>query len=499
MDNASIRLLSNEFIVNNSFNLLNRPRNLKYSFVTEYLKDSRSYKHNTLYNDQSIVPLNLTLLDTNWQFKVTSLCLDNQNLFKLNSLGSLVNLRWASFNDNYLTSIDGLECCTKIEEISLENNYLTSFSGLEDLRNLRKLNLSQNNIEIDYRNVDNISIHLPRLTYLSLNHNRIKNLKFIHKLPSLIELYVNFNELSNLREIYNLKQNTNLVILDIWCNPMCTDPKYRLFVIYHLKNLKALDGYPVEQVEYVEARELLGGKLTWDLIAEKCANLDLKNSLNLSENGLKVIDLTEYQLVPQQFLNLASLNLENNYLTSFSGLCYLRNLKCLCLNNNKIESLFPKLKSGSQASTQAIQEPQKILERLEILYLDFNGIGDLLPLQLGKLPSLTLLSLRGNELTKVEGLENSTSIRQLILDKNKIKTVTETSFIGLTNSLVELHIEENRIKDLNNFYNLKHIEQLYAANNKINDVNDIERLQYLTRLNILSLINNPVGSFKKKF
>jgi Leucine-rich repeat (LRR) protein len=493
MDIASIRLLTNDFIVRNSYNLLNRPRNLKYSFVTEYLKECRSYKRNTLFNDQSIVPLSLSILDTNWQLKVTSICLDNQNLFKLNSMGSLVNLRWASFNDNFLTSIDGLECCTKLEEISFENNFLSNFSGLEELKNLRKLNLSQNNIEIDHRNVDCISIHLPRLTYLSLTHNRIKNLKFAHKLPALIELYVNFNELSNLREIYNLKQNTSLVILDLWCNPMCKDSKYRLFVIYHLKYLKALDGYPVEQVECVEARELLGGKLTWDLIAEKCANLDSKNSLNLCENCLKVIDLVEYQLVPQQFLNIVSLNLENNYLTSFSGLCYLRNLKSLCLNNNKIETLFPKLKSGSQASTQAIQEPQRILESLEALYLDFNGITDLLPLQLGKLPSLTLLSLRGNELIKIEGLENAISLRQLILDKNKIKTVTETSFIGLSNNLVELHIEENRLKDLNNFYNLKHIEHLYAANNKINDVNDIERLQYLAKLNILSLINNPVG------
>ena len=36
---------------------------------------------------------------------------------------------------------------------------------------------------------------------------------------------------------------SNLVILDLFGNPVATETdNYRLFIIYHLKNLKALDG-----------------------------------------------------------------------------------------------------------------------------------------------------------------------------------------------------------------------------------------------------------------
>lgn len=36
---------------------------------------------------------------------------------------------------------------------------------------------------------------------------------------------------------------SNLVILDLFGNPVAMDTdNYRLFIIYHLKNLKALDG-----------------------------------------------------------------------------------------------------------------------------------------------------------------------------------------------------------------------------------------------------------------
>lgn len=41
------------------------------------------------------------------------------------------------------------------------------------------------------------------------------------------------------------------------------------------------------------------------------------------------------------------------------------------------------------------------------------------------------------------GLEGLHDLRELVLDKNKIKIITETSFINQWN-LEELHIEENR-------------------------------------------------------
>jgi len=38
--------------------------------------------------------------------QITSICLDGQHISKLSGLEQLVNLRWASFNDNYITKIE---------------------------------------------------------------------------------------------------------------------------------------------------------------------------------------------------------------------------------------------------------------------------------------------------------------------------------------------------------------------------------------------------------
>ena len=37
----------------------------------------------------------------------------------------------------------------------------------------------------------------------------------------------------------------NLIILDLYGNPLSIESQYRLFLIYHLQNLKVLDGQPV--------------------------------------------------------------------------------------------------------------------------------------------------------------------------------------------------------------------------------------------------------------
>lgn len=82
-------------------------------------------------------------------------------------------------------------------------------------------------------------------------------------------------------------------------------------------------------------------------------------------------------------------------------------------------------------------------------------------------------------------------MRELVLDKNKIKAIAENSFVG-QGKLLELHIEENRIRDLNNIQILKNLQKLFVANNKMNDYTDIEKLTEMNNLHEISMINNPV-------
>ena len=113
-------------------------------------------------------------------------------------------------------------------------------------------------------------------------------------------------------------------------------------------------------------------------------------------------------MAPQQFENLRSLNLENNCLTSFSGLIHLKNLRTLCLNYNKIESIFPKVKEaknnnntingsrlGNEKEVKPVQDTFPIMESLEVLHVGYNGISDLIALQINRIITLKSLFLQG--------------------------------------------------------------------------------------------------------
>ena len=72
----------------------------------------------------------------------------------------------------------------------------------------------------------------------------------------------------------------------------------------------------------------------------------------------------------------------------------------------------------------------------------------------------------GNEISKVEGLEGLRHLRELVLDRNKIRVLTDTSFIYQTN-LVELHLEENRLREFAHFDRLVKLEKLFVGANKV--------------------------------
>lgn len=60
-------------------------------------------------------------------------------------------------------------------------------------------------------------------------------------------------------------------------------------------------------------------------------------------------------------------------------------------------------------------------------------------------------------------------------------------------SLKELHLEENRLRDLSYFHPLPLLERLYLGLNRIQDYNQLEKLKDLHNLMELSIISNPVS------
>lgn len=66
----------------------------------------------------------------------------------------------------------------------------------------------------------------------------------------------------------------------------------------------------------------------------------------------------------------------------------------------------------------------------------------------------------------MEGLEGLHQLRELVLDKNRIKAVANNSFIS-QNVLLELHLAENRIRELSHLDPLTELRKLFLGMNKL--------------------------------
>ncbi|KAM3871256.1 leucine-rich repeat-containing protein 9 [Diretmus argenteus] len=450
-----------------------------------------------------------------WTATITTLNLDSQNISKLTNLDKLVNLRWASFNDNEICKVEGLDNCLHLEELSLNNNCIRTLDGLSKLHCLHKLSVNGNQLScLDASVLD----QLPNLHFLSVENNCIGSMHGIQRVRSLLELYIGSNHISTTRDIYYLKGVTNLIILDLYGNPLLEKLEfYRMYVVFQLPSLKALDGIAVEVTECENAKDVFGGRLTPDMVAEKlgysnCSLTDIKD-LTLQSCSIRMVDLVPVDL----FHNLCSVNLEHNNLTSFSGLVYLPNVKALCLNYNHIESILPRQRAQAHLTNRQIlhhkvnssgygqQCPSKgnreagptdnlepLMGSLEVLHLSHNGISNMANLQLSRLTNLKALFLQGNEISQVEGLEGLYRLRELVLDRNRIKALSENSFIAQT-VLVELHLVENRIRELNHLEPLTELRKLFLGMNKLQDISELDKLEVLPSLTELSVVSNPVA------
>ncbi|XP_073098407.1 leucine-rich repeat-containing protein 9 isoform X5 [Manis javanica] len=454
-------------------------------------------------------------LSGNWYLKITALNLDGQHLFEITNLEKLENLKWASFSNNNLTKMEGLESCVNLEELTLDGNCITKIEGISKLTKLTRLSMNNNLLTgLEKHTFDNM-LHLHSL---SLENNRITSLSGLQKAFTLIELYINKNYIPLNQEIYSLKGLCNLVILDMYGNIIVWNQEnYRLFVIFHLPELKALDGISIEPPETECAKDLFGGRLTSDMIAERQghSNFTQMQELNWTSSSIRTVDL----IPVDQFRNLCNVNLQNNNLSSFSGLIYLPNVKVLCLNYNHIESIMPRLKpqthltsrqllyqkvpsSGyGQQGTSKINKINRdtmnnenlppIMHSLEVLHLGYNGICNLNQLQLNRLKNLKFLFLQGNKISHVEGLDNLVALQELVVDHNRIRAFNDSAF-AKPSSLLTLHLEENRLQELSKLQPLVKLEKLFLGYNKIQDIAELEKLDGIPSLRELTVYGNPI-------
>merc|ERR1712050_351513 len=95
-------------------------------------------------------------------------------------------------------------------------------------------------------------------------------------------------------------------------------------------------------------------------------------------------------------------------------------------------------------------------------------------------------------ITKLEGLSTLEQLRELVVDRNKIKAFDELSFQGLK-ALREFHAEDNGLKSLANLGPLPRLRALYLAVNRIAELTELEKLRNLRHVMLIHLSQNPVA------
>ncbi|EDM03592.1 rCG62211 [Rattus norvegicus] len=131
------------------------------------------------------------------------------------------------------------------------------------------------------------------------------------------------------------------------------------------------------------------------------------------------------------------------------------------------------------------------MQSLEVLHLGYNGICNLVQLQLNRLRNLKLLFLQGNEISQVEGLDNLIVLQELVVDHNRIRAFSDTAF-AKPSSLLTLHLEENRLRELSKLQSLIKLEKLFLGYNKIQDITELEKLDVIPSLRELTVYGNPI-------
>ena len=427
--------------------------------------------------------------DAAWWETVEELELNHQHLRKLHNLEKLTSLRRASFCNNELTRIEGLERCSLLEELSLEDNRVMKLENVASLLLLTKLDLGKNKIS----RIEGLE-PLLQLTQLSLEDNEISSLAGLGKLTSLMEIYIGNNRLASLKEVNQLKGLGKLIILDLSGNAMCETAEYRSYTVYHLRRLKVLDGVGIETGEQSSAKERYAGRLTTDALVEKIGHNFWEHVRELDLSRSKIRELEG--LNGAEFCNLRELNLDSNLLVDANALPKLPALAELRCNHNLIQTTAGAPgAAGSGSADGAGEELQRglgSLVALEVLQLGYNQISDLPSLRLGGLLSLKVLHLQGNELVRVDGLSSLHQLRELVLDRNKIKHLDAGSVRGLVN-LRELRLEENGLRTLDHFTPLPKLQTLCLSSNRLLDIGELEKLAPLPALVNITVLNNAVA------
>lgn len=206
----------------------------------------------------------------------------------------------------------------------------------------------------------------------------------------------------------------------------------------------------------------------------------------LPAKNLRVLDIS-YNVIRDmnpisQCLNLQELYIAQNKIKSICGIGQLKHLRKIDLGANRIRVMPEEELSG--------------LCNLEELWLGKNKIEHIGGLS--KLTKLRRLDVQSNRLTKIENLEGQVdTLAELYLAHNGIDVEGAKCPTGLALPFTQLNtidMQQNRLTDTSPFAHITTLNELWISGNDIKTFEDVEYITTLVELEGIYLEYNPVAS-----
>ncbi|XP_077233102.1 uncharacterized protein LOC143875440 isoform X5 [Tasmannia lanceolata] len=390
-----------------------------------------------------------------------------------------LDLRFNQFDNRSLPSCLGN--LSSLEELYLSDNNLRNSCGMStgfcSLKRLKTLCLDNN--QLDDRSLPSCLGNLSSLEHLSLSNNNLRNPRGMS------------TGLCSLKRLKALWLDNNQ--LDDRSFPSC------------LGNLSSLEGLGLSNDNLRNPRGMSTGLCG----LKRLTHLDL-HSNNLDDRSL---GSCLGNLSSLEYLDLSENNLTFTFGAISTGLCSLKRLKTLYLDNNQLDDRSLPSCLGNLSSLEDLylsynnlRNPRGRstglcgLKRLTNLDISRNNLHDQsLASCLGNLSSLENLDLSENNLTFIStGLCGLRRLTNLDLGHNNLLDQSLPSCLGNLSSLEELDLSENNLTFISTgLCSLKRLKTLDLSVNQLDDRSLPSCLGNLSSLEDLYLsfnnLRNPRG------
>ena len=432
-----------------------------------------------------------------WMKEQTSLTIADTSVDSLQDLvffPNLENLTLGDYSNNIppITTMDGIENCTKLTNLTIIAGPSKDYKALSKLKNLTNFNKRYGEEKEFDDIIDSLKL-CDKLQTLVLRDMNINDMKRINEISdTLVSLNLSTN---NISKIEGLETKTNLKSLTLSYNNIT-----KIEGLENLNNLDSLtlnynnisDITPLKENTSLTTLYLIGNTgidgNRENYTGEKLEALDKIGEI-LDRGGTINVDIDKLGL----FTNYTKLDLTNQNLSTLEALEGLTKLTSLTLNTNKLT-----------LEDEKSQEILKSMTKLETLYLEYNNITNITAIN--SLKNLKKLYIGGGNnnvnLVEIEDIISNLTVLSIppenfkTIENCEISKITKLNIIGSSlteipnlskfNNLTKLSLNNNpKIENFEEVLKISGLQELDLTYNNLHGrMIDFSKLTNLTKLNL---------------